>query len=262
MSLISSRSNNKVKRVRTLRKRKARQESKLFIVEGIRHVGEAVESHADLQSIFYAPGLLRSDYANSLIKRIWDQDIPCYPTTDDVFLSLAEKQNPQGILAIVHQPEITLDELNPDVFRWGVAIVKPQDPGNIGTILRTIDAVGANGLILLDNGADPFHPSAVRASMGTIFWHTVVQTTFQLFSQWVNKHNYHVYGTSAHGNVDYRDLSHFDFPRILLMGSEREGLSSEQASICEQLIRLPMLGKATSLNLAVATGIMLYHMLE
>lgn len=261
MDLISSRNNSKIKRARALRGRKSRRESGAFLVEGIRHVGEAVESGAELETIFYAPEMLNSDFGVDLIAAQAQKGVSCYATTPQVFESLASKENPQGILAVVRQTEYRLDDLAPENFPWGVALVASQDPGNVGTILRTLDAVGANGLLLLNEGVDPYHPSAVRASMGTVFWHPVVETDFNSFAQWARTQAYHVYGTSAHGEVDYGDIERYTWPCVLLMGSEREGLTAEQANCCERLVRLPMLGRATSLNLAVATGVMLYAML-
>jgi TrmH family RNA methyltransferase len=141
-----------------------------------------------------------------------------------------------------------------------VALVAPQDPGNLGAILRTIDAVGASGLLLLENSVDPYHPTAVRASMGTMFWHPVVKASFTDFTAWAKEHGYHIYGSSAKGGVDYQTVSAFQRPAILLLGSEREGLTFDQAGICEQVVQLPMQGRATSLNLSVAAGILLYFM--
>jgi TrmH family RNA methyltransferase len=261
-ALISSRTNPKIKQARLLRDRKARQETGLFFVEGIRHVGEALESGSQVEAIYYAPDLLDSQYARELISRQEQNGLPCYAVTAEVFAALAEKDNPQGILAIVRQPEASLSDLSPGSFPWGVALIAPQDPGNLGTILRTIDAVGASGLILLESSVDPFHPSAVRASMGALFWHPLVSASFAEFTRWAFSHHYHVYGTSAHGGVDYRNVQNYQTPRILLLGSEREGLTAEQRSSCELVIRLPMHGHATSLNLAVAAGVMLYAMLE
>jgi TrmH family RNA methyltransferase len=265
---ISSRSNAKIKQVRALRQRKARLESGLFLVEGIRHVGEAVESGEAstsgpvIESIFYAPDLLKSEFAQELIERKAAAGVSCYAVTADVFDSMAEKENPQGILAVARRPHVELNDLSPANFAWGVALVDPQDPGNLGTILRTVDAVGASGLLLLDSGLDPYHPSAVRASMGAIFWYPIVSASFDEFTRWSERHAYHIFGTSAHGSQDYRLVASFPRPRILLMGSEREGLTEAQASICQALLRLPMLGRATSLNLGVATGIFLYQMLS
>jgi TrmH family RNA methyltransferase len=261
MELISSRANPKIKQVRALQQRKARQEARLFLVEGIRHVGEAVEAGATVEGIYYAPELLKSEFASELVAAQIKKGVACYATTPEVFDSLAEKENPQGILAVVRQPERGLSELDPGNFGWGVALVAPQDPGNLGAILRTVDAVGANGLILLENSVDIYNPAAVRASMGTLFWHPVVQASFTDFQVWANKNGYHVYGSSAHAENDYLQTRPYLKPRILLLGSEREGLTPTQQSLCEDVVRLPMHGRASSLNLAVAAGILLYAML-
>jgi TrmH family RNA methyltransferase len=259
--MISSRSNPKIKQVRALRERKARQAKGLFMVEGIRHVGEAVEAGATLEAIYYAPDLLDSEYARNLVGRQSEAGVPCYPITAEVFNSLADKENPQGILAVARQPEIQLGDLTPENFPWAVVLITPQDPGNVGSILRTIDAVGASGILLLDGGVEAYHPAAVRASMGTLFWHPVASASFAEFAGWAKGYKYHIYGTSAHGSLDYDEVPAYATPRILLMGSERQGLTAEQAALCELVIRLPMRGRATSLNLAVAAGVMLYAMM-
>jgi RNA methyltransferase, TrmH family len=262
MTSLTSPSNPKIKLIRALRQRKGRDESGLYLVEGIRPVGEAVEAGATLVYLCYAPARLTSGYALQLIQTQEARGVAVYAVAAEVFAGLADKENPQGILAVVQRPKITLCELTPARMSWGVALVAPQDPGNIGTIVRTVDAVGADGVLLLEQSADPYHPSAVRASMGTLFWHPIVTASFAEFADWARAHGYHIYGTSAHGNVLYQAVAHYARPAILLMGSEREGLTTEQTAVCEQLVRLPMHGRATSLNLAVATGVMLYAMLE
>jgi TrmH family RNA methyltransferase len=263
MTNISSRSNPRIKQIRALlQQRKTRRATGLFVVEGIRHVGEAVQSGAQLEYLCYAPELLTSEFASQLIEQQSARGVPCLSVAADVFADLAEKDNPPGILAVVQQPGSSLEQLTPSRHPWLVALVAPQDPGNIGTILRTIDAVGASGLLLLDASADPYHPSAVRASMGTLFWHPVVAAEFADFASWAARLGYTIYGTSAHAAQDYRQVEHYNSPRILLMGSERQGLTQEQSAICHALLSLPMKGHATSLNLAVATGVMLYAMLS
>jgi TrmH family RNA methyltransferase len=251
-----------LKQVRALRQRKAREETGLLVVEGIWHVGEAVKAKAQVEYLCYAPDLLESEFAYQLIEEQAARGLRCYAVAAEVFRSMAEKEHPQGLLAVVRQPHASLPSLQPSNFPWGVALVAPQDPGNIGTILRTIDAVGASGLLLLDGGADPAHPNAVRASMGAQLWLPVVSATFAEFAAWVSQHGYHLYGTSAHGAVDYRTLEVYQRPCILLLGSEQKGLSPEQQAACERLIRLPMQGRVSSLNLAVAAGVMLYQMGE
>lgn len=259
---ITSRSNPKIKSIRALKHRKTRQQTGTYLVEGIHHVGEAVEAGAQIEAIYYAPDLLKSEYAYTLIENQTGSGVPCYPTSSDVFASITVKENPQGILIVVRQLESKLVDLAPHNFPWGVALVSPQDPGNLGTILRTIDAVGASGLLLIDAGIDPYHSSAVRASMGAIFWYPVVKSSLTDFRRWVQEHNYHVYGTSASGDTDYRSVGRYELPCILLMGSERQGLSHEYTQLCEQVISLPMVARASSLNLGVAAGVLLYSMHE
>jgi RNA methyltransferase, TrmH family len=258
MDLITSRQNPKIKQIRSLDSRKQRDKQGVFVVEGIRHVGEAVESGTQIEYLLHAPELLTSDYAFGLITRLEMENVPVFSTTPEVFADLAGKDHPQGILAVVRQQMATLSALNSDSFRWGVAIETPQDPGNLGTILRTLDAAGADGLIVLGGGTDIFHPTAVRASMGSLFWKPVVYSSLEEFHAWQNVHQYHIYGSSAKGAVDYRKVD-YQRPGILLLGSEREGLTDDALSLCESVARLPMHGRATSLNLAVAAGILIYH---
>ena len=269
--VITSHSNPKIKQIRALRQRKHRIESGEFLVEGIHPIGEAVAASMTLfpngiktiiDEIYYAPDLLTSEFAINLIHEQVKRGIACFPISEQVFSTLTEKENPQGILAVVHQNNVNLEQLTPDNFTWGVALVAPQDPGNVGTILRTIDAVGASGLLLLESSVDLHHPNVVRASMGTLFWYPVVATSFEEFSVWARKNGYKIYGTSAHGSSDYLKIESYEHPFVLLMGSEREGLSPEQVKICHELIRLPMQGRSSSLNLAVAAGVLLYAILE
>lgn len=255
--LLTSRQNPKIKQARALHTRKGREESGLFLIEGIRHVGEAVEARFPLETIFYAPDLLRSEFARKTIAQADARGVEIYETPADLFATLAEKDAPQGVVAVAKQVTFPLTSLAPETHPWLAAAITPQDPGNIGTILRTLDAVGANGLILLNGGADPWHPTAVRASMGACFWIPVVQADWGTFAAWAQ--GYHLYGTSARGTADYRGVN-YQVPAILLLGSEREGLTTEQAAACEQLVRLPMEGHGSSLNLAVAAGVMLYLM--
>jgi len=269
MTTPVSRNNPKIKQIRQLlAHRKERESTGLFAVEGIHHVGEAIESHARVEYLCYAPDLLDSEFARQLIH---DQEIkrtPCLAVDADTFTGLSGKENPQGLIAVVNQTALKLDELSPKTLAWGVALVAPQDPGNIGTILRTIDAVGASGLLLLDDPAndqycaDPYHPSSVRASMGAIFWCPIVKAKFPDFVQWAKGHRYKIYGTSAHASLDYRQVKNVRQPLIVLMGSEREGLTPSQTAVCDVMLTMPMRGRVSSLNLATATGVMLYSILD
>jgi TrmH family RNA methyltransferase len=180
----------------------------------------------------------------------------------DLFDAIAEKDNPPGILAIARQRQLNLESLSLKTFHWGAAIISPQDPGNVGTILRTLEAVGADGLFLLDGGVELYHPTVVRASMGTLFWKPVIPTSFDEFVEWRRKNNYQLIGSSAHARIDYREFEWGNKPTILLLGNEQKGLSPEHSAACDAVVSMPMKGRASSLNLAVAAGILLYQMME
>ncbi len=259
--LITSRDNERIKRIRGLFGRKHRDRTRLFLVEGIRHVGEAVAAGALIECLCYAPDLLTSEFAHRLIAEQEARGVPCHAVAPGVFAALTVRENPAGLLAVVRQSPSRLDDLHPEVFPWGVALVAPQDPGNIGAILRTVDAVGASGLILLDASADPYHPGAVRASMGALFSHPVVRASFGAFATWAKAGGYRIWGTSSRADRDYREVERYSRPLLLLMGSERKGLLPEQMALCDEVVRMPLRGRVTSLNLAIATGVMLYQML-
>ena len=251
--LITSLSNPLVKQARALRQKKVRLESGSFLVEGIHHVGEAMDAGWHVESVLYAPDLLTSNFARDLISRI--ENTP-QPVSAQVMESLSGKENPQGILAIVGQKKTQLKEL--ERLECAAAIVSPQDPGNVGTILRTLDAVGADALFLLDGGVDLYHPTTVRASMGTIFWKSVIQISFDEFVRWSYEGNYQLIGTSAHGDVEYQTFVP-NPPWILVLGNEQKGLTAEQTNACDLTVSVPMKGRVSSLNLAVAAGVLLYQ---
>ena len=266
--LITSTGNPLVKQIRSLRQRKGREETDLFLVEGIHHVGEAVEAGWKIETLVYSPDQLTSDFARRLVDEQSRQRVRCATFTSDLFSAVSEKDNPQGILALVQQRHLILDDVisSPqraqERFHFGAALVSPQDPGNVGTILRTLDAVGADGMFLLDGGVDPYHPSSVRASMGAIFWKPLVQTSFDGFVKWAHIHDCQLVGSSAHAKTNYRDFTPEGRPTILLLGSEQKGLSPEQMAFCDTNVSLPMKGRSSSLNLSVAAGILLYSMMK
>lgn len=255
LPLVTSLSNSTIKQARALRQRKGRSQTGLFLVEGLHHVGEALEAGWDLEVLLYAPDLLVSAFGHDLIDRLTGLPVRLQPVSSQVMDSLAEKDNPQGLLAIVHQRVLDFGALG--AAGKIVALVSPQDPGNVGAILRTIDAIGANGLCVLESSVDLYHPTAVRASMGTLFWKPVVQATFTDFVDWARARGIQLIGTSARASMNYRVFAPHE-PWALVMGSEQKGLSEAQLSACDAALSLPMYGRVSSLNLAVATGILLY----
>jgi RNA methyltransferase, TrmH family len=260
--LISSRNNPAIKSIRALRERKERDRTGLCFLEGIRIVGEAAQLDTEIQSLIVAPDLLKSDFANELVQTQRTRNVSIIEVTSDVFESLSEKQGPQGIAAVVKQRWQSLSTFDSasEPLRHSslvIALDSPQDPGNIGTILRTSDAVGAMGVILLGQAADPYDPSALRASMGAAFSQQLAKASYAEFIAWQKASGFKVVGTSDKAEMDYRECA-YTSPILLLMGSERSGLAPELQTVCDAMVRIPMLGRSDSLNLAVATGVMLY----
>jgi len=159
---------------------------------------------------------------------------------------------------VLRQQWITLEQVNVQPGEIWVALDEVADPGNLGTILRTSDAVGGKGVILLDHATDPYDPTAIRASMGALFSQALVKAGLDEFARWKGQRGAALIGTSGAAQRDYRQVSYPDGV-VVLMGSEREGLSEKHIALCDQIVRIPMVGRSDSLNLAVATGVVLYE---
>lgn len=258
MVLISSLSNPKIKWLRSLADRRTRDQTGLFLIEGIRIVAEAAQLNAGITELIIAPDLLKSQFAKELVQQQIRSGVPCLEVTGKVFKTIATKDNPQGIAAVVRQHWRSLDGIQPDQGLCWIALDSVQDPGNLGTIIRLSDAVGGAGVIILGDSTDPYHPTALRSSMGAIFSQNIVRTSFQDILNWKCQVGYHLVGTSAHASLNYRRAS-YERPIIMLMGSERLGLSMHQQEACDLMVKIPMIGRSSSLNLAVATGIIVYE---
>ncbi len=259
--MITSASNERVKFIRRLQERKARQETGLFYLEGLRIVAEALETGAGIEQVIASPDLLRSPFGQELVSKARERGLDVLEVSAEVFARLSLKEGPQGLAAVVRQRWMTLEDIAPAAGRPWVALDSVADPGNLGTIMRTCDAAGGAGLILLDQSTDPYDPSAVRASMGALFDQQIVRAGFEEFAAWVRKSNCAVIGTSDAAEQDYHAFAYPD-PLVLLMGSERQGLQPHHLALCSAVVSIPMLGKSDSLNLAVATAVVLYEILN
>lgn len=258
MMVITSFSNQKIKSIRKLDQKKYRQESGYFFIEGLRIVGEAVQTGAPIETLIISPELLISEFGQSLLDHPAVNQLERIDVSAEVYEKIAHKDGPQGIGAIVRQNWQALENIpiKPDDV-W-IALDATSDPGNLGTIMRTADAVGCRGLILLGHSTDPYDPTAVKASMGAIFSLDLVQAGWDDFHQWQTSNNLTMMGTSDSAKIDYQAVA-YTTPLVLLMGSERHGLPAEMAEACDRMVRIPMQGRSDSLNLAVATAVMLYE---
>ena len=256
--MITSTSNPTIKLAKSLRDKKVRQESGLFFVEGLRIVTEACQQKAPVETILYSPELLISEWGKQLIHDQGKLGVHLLECDEKVFRFLSNKEGPQGIAAIVHQSLTPIENLHMRQGDLYIALDSVQDPGNLGTILRTSDAVGVKGVILLDQSTDPYDPTAARASMGAIFDQVLVKTALEIFGEWKKENKVALVGTSGTATIDFHE---FTYPStlVLLMGSEQKGLQKEHYELCDNVVKIPMLGKSDSLNLAVATAVVLYE---
>lgn len=258
--MISSPSNPHLKAIRKLADPKERTVTGNFLAEGLRVVGQAVDSNAKIIELLWCDELLISDYGKSLISQLREKaSIEINELSREAFESLARKDKPQGIAAVIRQEWHSLEKHQNLKNGLWVALEAVQNPGNLGTILRTCDAVGAKGLILLDHSTDPYDPAAIKASMGAIFTVPVYKSKFVDLQNFLALNpDLQTIGTSDKAK---QDCFEFNYPEslLLMMGSEREGLSQNYMDLCQNMISIPMEGKNDSLNLSVATGVMLYQ---
>lgn len=249
--LITSTANPLIKDIKSLEMRKRRKETGLFVAEGLRTIIEGMELGADLQTIAYLtavkdrPEIVKARaYAKTAIE-----------VNDLVLEKISRKENPQSVIGVFKQKFHTLEDVTPDGI-W-VVLEEVRDPGNLGTIIRTIDSVGAKGVILIGNCCDPYSFESVRATMGSVFLVPIVTATREEFITWSTSWPGQILGTTLQDSIDYREVD-YKTPLLLMMGNEQAGLTQEMRVICTNLIRLPMKGRADSLNLSIATGVMLY----
>lgn len=255
--MITSKSNPVIKSIRKLNFRKYRELTDLFYIEGVRILAEALASDWLIKDIVFAPDLLRNDYSKELLADARKKNISIIEVDENVFKSISVKEGPKGLAAVVQRKWSPLSSIIDKKGIW-VALDRIQDPGNLGTIMRTAEAVGAKGIILVDNCTDPFDITSVRASMGAIFSLSLIKTDSMELIQFLKKTDFLLIGTSDKASVDYRRIN-YDQNSILMMGSEREGLSNNLITACNHLVFIPMTGKSDSLNLAVATAVCLFE---
>ncbi|MBX9730355.1 MAG: RNA methyltransferase [Sphingomonas sp.] len=257
---ITAYSNPLIKRVRQLRDKRHRREEGLFLAEGLRILTEARETGRLPQFLFYARDSAAHPLVTALIADVEAAGGEAIETVPDILSKLSGKDNPQavvGVFAEFARSLASLERTRADI--WLVA-ERLRDPGNLGTILRTGDAVGAGGLILIGDCVDPFSVEAVRASMGALFTVPIVQCDWADFIAWLRAGPGQLVGLSLDTDTPYR-AANYATPTFLLTGNEAQGMPDDYAAACDLLVKIPMLGKADSLNAAVATAVMAYEVL-
>lgn len=258
---ITAFSNPLVKRIRSLRDKKHRRDEGLFLAEGLRILTEAREAGHLPDYLFFAKGHDTHPLADALIVATEAAGGEVIATDDDILSKLSGKDNPGAVVGVYRELPTDLARLDRSTADIWLVAERLRDPGNLGTILRTADAVGAGGLILVDECVDPFSVEAVRASMGALFTIPIARAPWDEFQSWLRGGPGQLVGLALDGAVDYRAPS-FTTPVFLLTGNEAQGLPPAYAQACDVRVKIPMLGKADSLNAAVATAVMAYAVLD
>ena len=252
---VTSLSNATVKAVRALHMRKAREETNLFLAEGLKVITEGVELGRAPKTLLFGPSADHPLLTKAIEATRASGEV--IEVTRDILEKVSRRDNPQAVVAVFEQAFTPLEELQPDAAACWVALQAVRDPGNLGTIIRTADAAGCGGVILVGDCCDPYSVEAVRATMGSIFAVPLAKASVGEFIEWRKRWPGSVVGTlltatTDHLAADYRKTT------LIQMGNEKQGLPQELAAVCDVNVKIPMRGRADSLNLSVATGIMIY----
>src|SRR3569623_68860 len=254
---VTAFSNTTVKRLRSLRDKKARRAEGLFLAEGLRIIAEARDSGRLPEIVAFSAEGARHPLAAEIIAATESAGGAAIEPSADILSKMSGKDNPQMLIGAYRQPDTALERIDRDTAPLWIVVQALRDPGNIGTILRTGDAVGAGGLILIDDCADPFSVEAVRASMGALFTQEIAAARWPEFISWLRSGDGQLVGTSLKAAHDYLEAEYRQ-PCFLLIGNEQQGLPAAYEAECDLLVKIPMAGRADSLNAAMATAVIAF----
>ncbi|NEI68439.1 RNA methyltransferase [Rhizobium lusitanum] len=256
---VTSLANPIVKDIKALTVKKSREESGAFLAEGLKLVIDALELGWTIRTLVYA----KAAKGKPLVEQVAAKTVAAgglvLEVSEKVIGSITRRDNPQMVVGVFEQRWRPLRDVKPKAGETWVALDRVRDPGNLGTIIRTADAAGASGVILVGETTDPFSLETVRATMGSVFAVPVVKATQEEFVGWKKSAGVSVVATHLAGAVDYRTIDYKKKPVVLLMGNEQSGLPDALAKEADALARIPQAGRADSLNLAVATAVMLFE---
>ena len=245
MTIITSKANSVVKNAKKLHQKKYRKSA--YLIEGWDLFEEAVQAGVTIEKIFAL-----ESYREQLVafpQTVW--------VSEDILLDLADSQTPQGIVAVVQKEEVEQTDFSQGKFLF---LEDVQDPGNVGTIIRTADAAGFTGVIVSDKSADTYSLKTLRSMQGSHFHLPIYRMSNQVLLEKAKKAGIHVLATTlSKDSVDYRELPPIE-NFVLVMGNEGQGISSLMAESADQLVHISMKGQAESLNVAVAAGILIFHL--
>ncbi|MEK1888562.1 MAG: RNA methyltransferase [Phyllobacterium sp.] len=256
---VTSLTNPIVKDLRALAMKKYRDQQGVFLAEGLKLIIDALDLGWTIRTLVYS----KAGKGNSPVEQVAARTIAkggdVLEVSEKIIAAITRRDNPQMVVGVFEQKVQPLATIKPHGNDVYVALDRVRDPGNLGTIIRTADAVGAKGIVLIGDTTDPFSLETVRATMGSVFAVPLARATEAEFLSWRKGFAGLVVGTHLKGAVDYRTIPYANRPVMLLMGNEQQGLPDHLAASCDELARIPQEGRADSLNLAIATGIMLFE---
>ena len=256
---ITSHSNPIIKEIKGLvAQRKHRRQSGLFVAEGLKLATDALDAGWGIRYLALGPDALENEIALAAAAKAKARGALILEVNKTILGAITRRDNPQMVVGVYEQKTLMLSDIDPAHATTWIALDRVRDAGNLGTIIRTGDAVGASGVILIDDTTDPFAVETVRATMGSLFHMPLVRCTNEEFTDFSKKWDGLIVGTHLHGTKDYRHVNYKE-PVILMMGNEQAGLSDKLADTCTELVKIPQAGQADSMNLAIATAVMLYE---
>jgi len=261
MQLITSSQNTVVKELKSLKTKRTRDEKGLFFIEGIRFMEEALKENAEFDKIFISEKLADINGGSEILKRINNESYTIYSLPDKLFKEISDTENPQGILATIRFRKMSADEIHED-GRFYIILDSLQDPGNMGTIIRTADAAGVSGIIISKGCVDIYNPKVLRSTMGSVFhiplYHSedLIKTINKLKKSGCKIYAAHLKGSVNYFEEDMRGRS------AIIIGNEANGISDEIAEQADVLVKIPMPGRAESLNASVAASLLMYEVVR
>jgi len=262
---ITSKCNPKIKEIIKLRKKNKRDENKLFVIEGFREILRAIDGNIEFESLFISPKLFLGENENQIIDFFCNNKIPVYECEKSIFEKISLRERPDGLIAIAKQRHLYIGDLD-KVCRGKkkillVIVESIEKPGNLGSILRSSDGVGVDAVIVCDQVTDIYNPNVIRASIGTVFTNVIIEADSKEVIEFIKTEKISIVATTPGAKKEYTDV---DLAKniAIAMGSEQYGLSQVWLDMADIKVKIPMLGKADSLNVATATTIMLYETLR
>lgn len=262
---LTSLQNPHVKEIIHLRDRRPRDKAEKFIIEGYRELLRATDAHCPVLELFFCPELFLGSNENDLINRLKERGVDLYSCSEGVFRKMSYRDRPDGLIAIARQQHLSLNDLDAKIkdkkAPFLVVAEAIEKPGNLGTILRSSDAVGVDALIICDKCTDIHNPNVVRASVGTLFTVPVIEAGSEETIAWLNERKIAILAATPSAKKEFTEVD-MSGPLAIVVGTEQLGLSDAWMDRADLQVRIPMNGVADSLNVAMATTLLLYEALR